>query len=137
MGRGTIQRRLDGGGAMRATARSMRLARQQRRTMSPPEVWLWNRLRRSPSGIRFRRQHPIGPYVADFYCPSAKLVIDVDGLVHDFAGPAEHDDRRNAYMRELGLEVVRIPASEVFRDATEVANSLIALCADQMGRSTT
>jgi very-short-patch-repair endonuclease len=87
--------------------------------------------------MKFRRQHPIGPYVADFYCPAAKLVIEVDGLVHDFAGPADHDERRNAYMRELGLEVVRIPASDVFREAAEVANSLLALCADAVGPSTT
>jgi very-short-patch-repair endonuclease len=80
---------------------------------------------------------PIGPYVADFYCPAAKLVIEVDGLVHDFAGPAEHDDRRNAYIRDLGLEVVRIPASDVFRDATGVANSLVALRAEAVGPSTT
>ena len=91
----------------------------------------------SPSGIRFRRQHPIGPYVADFYCPAAKLVIEVDGLVHDFAGPAAHDEARNEYMRGLGLEVVRIPASEVFKDATAVAESLIALCTMGAGPSTT
>jgi very-short-patch-repair endonuclease len=124
-------------GPMRATGQAMKIARQQRRAMSPPEVKLWALLRRFPCGIKFRRQHPIGPYVADFYCPAVKLVIEVDGLVHDFAGPAEHDDRRNAYMRELGLEVVRIPASDVFRDASGVANSLLALCADAVGPSTT
>ena len=122
---------------MRATGRAMKIARQQRRAMSPPEVRLWALLRRSPCRMKFRRQHPIGPYVADFYCPAAKLVIEVDGLVHDFAGPADHDERRNAYMRELGLEVVRIPASDVFRDASGVANSLVALCAHAVGPSTT
>jgi very-short-patch-repair endonuclease len=115
----------------------MRLARQQRRNMSPAEVRLWNRLRRSPCGIGFRRQHPIGPYSADFYCPVAKLVIEIDGLIHDFAAQAEHDERRNAYIRELGLQTVRIAASDVMRDADAAAGALIALCAEARGPSTT
>jgi very-short-patch-repair endonuclease len=75
--------------------------------------------------------------VADFYCPAAKLVIEVDGMVHDFAGPAQHDQKRNEYMRRLGLEILRIPAADVFRDAVGVANGLIALCAARTGPSTT
>lgn len=121
---------------MRATGRSMRNARCQRRAMSPPEVKLWALLRRSPSGIRFRRQHPIGPYVADFYCPAAKLVIEIDGSAHDFARPATRDESRNHFMRSLGLEVVRIPAADVFRDAAAVADALLALCAALTGPST-
>ena len=118
---------------MRATGRLMRTARQQRRAMSPPEVKLWALLRRSPNGIRFRRQHPIGPYVADFYCPAAKLVIEIDGLVHDTAAAAERDAARNDYMSRLGLQVLRIPAADVLRDAVEVADGLLKLC----GPSTT
>jgi len=73
----------------------MQSARKLRRSMSLPEVELWSLLRRSPGGIRFRRQHPIGPYVADFYCPAAKLVIEVDGKVHDFDPAAAHDEQRS------------------------------------------
>jgi len=69
--------------------------------MTPPEVKLWALLRRSPSGIKFRRQHPIGVYVADFYCPAAKLVIEIDGQIHDFT--SDRDKARDDYMRELGL----------------------------------
>ncbi|MBA3576453.1 MAG: endonuclease domain-containing protein [Sphingomonas sp.] len=118
---------------MRATARSMRIARQQRRSMSPPEVKLWTLLRRSPEGIRFRRQHSIGPYVADFYCPAAKLVIEIDGSAHDSAAAAEHDRMRNEYMMKLGLKVLRIAASEVLADPAAVADGLLSLC----GPSTT
>ena len=106
-----MQRRLHGGGAVRATGKSMRAARQQRRAMSPPEVRLWALLRRAPEGVRFRRQHPIGPYVADFYCAAAKLVIEVDGLIHDFT--AARDEKRDEYMRGSGLKIVRVPASEI------------------------
>jgi very-short-patch-repair endonuclease len=116
---------------MRATRKSMDSARQQRRAMSVPEVRLWSLLRRSPGGIKFRRQHPIGPYVADFYCPRAKLVIEIDGLIHDFT--SARDERRDVYMRELGLTVLRVPASEVMNDALSVAEALLRLC----GPSTT
>ena len=122
---------------MRATRKSMRTSKHQRRNMSPPEVRLWNRLRRSPCGIGFRRQHPIGPYSADFYCPAAKLVIEIDGLIHDFVDQAERDQRRNAYMRELGLKTVRIPVSEVMRDPDAVAQALVDMCSDAAGPSTT
>jgi very-short-patch-repair endonuclease len=123
-------------GPVRATRKSMRNARQQRRNMSPAEVRLWNRLRRSPCGIGFRRQHPIGPYSADFYCPAAKLVIEIDGLVHDFADAATHDQRRDEYMRRLGLRIVRIPASDVMRDPDGVAQAVVDMCAPA-GPSTT
>jgi very-short-patch-repair endonuclease len=104
----------------------MQTAREQRRAMSPPEVKLWVLLRRSPNGIRFRRQHPIGPYVADFYCPAAKLVVEIDGKIHDFT--IVRDARRDEFMRRLGLDVVRIAASDVMADACSVAESLVRLC---------
>jgi very-short-patch-repair endonuclease len=122
---------------VKATRDSMRASRRLRRRLSPPEIKLWQILKGSPAGIRFRRQYAVGPYVADFYCPAAKLVIEVDGLVHDFFGPASRDDRRDEYIRGLGLKIIRIPASEIFADATSVADALIAMCADASGPSTT
>ena len=118
-------------GPVRATIRSMQNAKRQRRDMSPPEVRLWALLRRSPGGIKFRRQHPIEPYVADFYCPAAKLVIEVDGEIHNFT--AARDDARDGYMKDLGLQIIRIPAAEVMRDVLSVADGLVRLC----GPSTT
>jgi very-short-patch-repair endonuclease len=116
---------------MRATRKSMRNAKRQRRQMTPPEVRLWALLRRSPVGIKFMRHHPVGPYVADFYCPAVKLVIEIDGHIHDFT--VEHDQRRDEYMHGLGLSILRIPASEVMADAHSVASGLVQLC----GPSTT
>ncbi len=116
---------------MRATRKSMQNARRQRRKMSLPEVKLWALLRRSPGGVGFRRQHPVGPYVADFYCPAAKLVIEIDGLVHDFT--VERDQARDEYIRGLGLKTLHIPARAVLEDAPSVADSLVRLC----GPSTT
>jgi very-short-patch-repair endonuclease len=111
---------------VRATRQSMQNAKRQRRNMSPPEVRLWALLRRSPGGVGFRRQHPIGPYVTDFYCPAAKLVIEIDGLIHDFT--IERDQKRDEYIRGLGLKIIRIPASEVMADALSIADGLVRLC---------
>jgi very-short-patch-repair endonuclease len=82
--------------------------------------------------VRFRRQHPIGPYVADFYCPAAKLVIEIDGLIHNFT--AERDEARDEFMRASGLNILRIPAVDVMADALSVADGLMRLCG---GPSTT
>jgi len=116
---------------MRATGKSMRASRQQRRNMSLPEVKLWALLRRSPGGVKFKRQYAVGPYVADFYCPAAKLVIEIDGQIHAFT--TERDAVRDEYMRGLGLSILRIPAIDVMRNALAVADGLVRLC----GPSTT
>ena len=118
---------------MRATGKSMSNARRLRRAMSLPEVKLWALLRRSPGGVRFRRQHPVGPYVADFYCPAAKLMIEIDGRFHDNAEAQQKDVARTAYIEQLGLKVLRILASDVLADAVAVADGLVRLC----GPSTT
>ena len=76
--------------------------------------------------MSFRRQHAIGPYVADFYCAAAKLVIEIDGQIHDFT--VERDATREGYIRSLGLSIIRIPASEVMADALSVAEGLVRLC---------
>src|SRR6185503_14927866 len=99
---------------MRATARSMASARRLRRQLSLPEMLLWRILRVARRELRFRKQHAIGPFVADFYCPAAKTVIEIDGATHDRR--QDTDAGRDAYMRALGLSVIRIPASEVLAD---------------------
>src|SRR5689334_20489622 len=113
MGRGTMQRRLHGGGVSRvaATDKAYKKARELRRTLSLPEKLLWVRLRRA--AVRFRKQHPIGPYVLDFYCASAKLAIEVDGFAHDTGVRPERDDRRTEWLQSQGISVMRIPAKEV------------------------
>jgi len=84
--------------------------------MTLPEIVLWQALRRSLLGLRFRRQHPIGPYVLDFYCPSARLAIEIDGLAHDSTAQAQHDERRQTWLVQQGVRVVRFRATDVLRD---------------------
>ena len=113
----------------------MNSARRMRRQLSLPEQMLWRLLRLLRGELRVRRQHPIGPYVADFYCPSAKLVIEIDGASHD-CHQAE-DARRDEYMRSLGLRVLRVTAAEVLADPSAVADGLVSLCEEVAGPSTT
>ena len=114
---------------MKATGNAMRASRRLRREPTLPEALLWRHLRGSPAGVRFRQQHAIGPYVADFYCPTAKLVIEIDGMAHDMGDRPERDDARDAYVQSLGLGVLRISARDVLRDVVAVADGLVQLCA--------
>jgi very-short-patch-repair endonuclease len=82
--------------------------------MTPAEIRLWQALKhRQLDGLKFRRQPSIGPFIADFYCPAAKLVIELDGSVHDSEAAQQQDAERTAYLVSLGLRVVRFENREV------------------------
>ncbi len=99
---------------MRAPVTTSKRARTLRREMTLPEVVLWQALRgRRLKGLRFRRQHPVGQYILDFYCPSARLAVEVDGMAHDFVEQAVHDARRDAWLSERGVRVLRFQARDV------------------------
>ena len=99
-------------------------ARQLRQDATIPERILWNHLRnRQLGGLKFRRQQPIGPYVADFYCESARLVVELDGRSHDDHEQA--DARRDAYMRGLGLVVLRVPNDELLHNREGVLETVL------------
>ena len=121
---------------MPATDRAYKAARRQRRQMSLPEALLWQRLRRSPCGISFRRQHPIGPYVLDFYCPKASLAFEIDGIAHDMGDRPGRDEARGSWLAKQGLQVMRIEAREVLRDPDEVAEMLVKACHSAQDPST-
>jgi very-short-patch-repair endonuclease len=86
-------------------------ARSMRRNLTGPERTLWFLLRRNELGLHFRRQHPVGPYILDFYCAALKLAIEVDGPVHDQT--AARDERRTAWLSTEGIRVVRFTAEDV------------------------
>jgi len=94
--------------------------------MSLPERLLWNELR--GDGLRIRRQHPLGPYILDFYCPSVRVAIEIDGIAHDMGDRPRRDEIRSAWIEAQGRTLVRISASEVLRDPTEVAEGILAFC---------
>ena len=118
---------------MSANDKAYKNARRLRRALSLPEKLLWVRLRSAE--VRFRRQHPIGAYVLDFYCPAAKLAIEVDGAAHDFGNRPQRDDVRTAWLNGEGIQVLRIPAKEVLADPDAVADALLRLCAEPLHHS--
>ena len=99
---------------MDAPSSTKAFARKLRRETSLPEGMLWKRLRLlKANGLRFRRQHPIGPYVLDFYCDGAKLAVEVDGAHHTEDERIQRDAERDAWCAARGIETLRIPAPEV------------------------
>jgi very-short-patch-repair endonuclease len=98
-------------------------ARSLRQESTFPERLLWGLLRDERlRGLKFRRQQPIGPFIADFYCDSAKLVIEIDGLTH--IGTGERDEERTTYMEQQGLHVIRFTNDEVIADSVLVAEAI-------------
>ena len=84
--------------------------------MTPPEARHWVALRRKTQGLRFRRQHPIGPYVLDFYGDAAKLCVEVDGQTHWIGEAQARDAERDAWLELRGIRTLRVAASLVFED---------------------
>jgi very-short-patch-repair endonuclease len=102
---------------MRGTSkRTVARARALRRRMSQPEARLWQVLRTRPDGFKFRRQHPIGPYSLDFYCPAAKLGIEVDGNVHEMGSNPARDAGRDTWLAARRLRILRLPARHLYGD---------------------
>lgn len=98
---------------------TLKRARQLRRDTTLPERLLWAALRRRQTGLRFRRQHPAGAYILDFYCPSARLCVEVDGTHHDMTAP--DDELRDRWLEQQGITVIRVAARDVLDDPEAVA----------------
>ncbi len=93
--------------------------------MSSPERILWKLLRANQLGVKFRRQYPIGPYIADFYCAEAEFIIEIDSnTAHGTEVAENHDKRRDQYMSNLGLSVLRIRANDIFYNLDGVIDTI-------------
>jgi very-short-patch-repair endonuclease len=103
-------------------------ARALRRDMTLPEGLLWQVLRSRPEGFKFRRQHPFGRCIVDFYCPSGHLVIEIDGVSHDMGDRPERDRRRDMWPKGQGLRVIRFAASDVMKDLESVVTAILLAC---------
>ena len=110
-------------GEYRVTAK----ARALRQNMTKAEVILWVNLRkRALNGARFRRQHPIGPFIADFTCPAAKLIVEVDGATHATSEELAYDARRTKYLEQQGWAVIRVNNSDVYENMDGVWRTIAA-----------
>ncbi len=101
-------------------------AKALRASMSLPEVLLWKALKgRKLNGLHFRKQHPMGPYILDFYCDAEKLAVEVDGAGHGFGERPQRDERRDAWLREQGVATLRLSASHVLRSVDDATRTIL------------
>jgi len=103
--------------------------------MTPPEIALWLALRRKEAGVRFRRQHPAGIYVLDFYCAPAKLAIEVDGEAHSRGDRPERDAVRDAWLAARGVRVLRYAARDVLANLEGVVRQIVAVAIERRDTS--
>jgi very-short-patch-repair endonuclease len=89
------------------------------------ERLLWQRIRASQLGIRFRRQHPIEPYIVDFCCPKENLIIEIDGDSHFEAAAEEYDARRSDYLKTKGWKVLRYTNKDVQENIDRVVQDIL------------
>ena len=102
-------------------------ARALRRSMTSAEVILWQRLRRRQlADFRFRRQVPVGPYIADFACMERNLIVEVDGATHSEPEEVAHDERRTAFLEAEGWQVCRVWNSDVYENLAGVLDMIRA-----------
>ena len=100
-------------------------ARDHRKTPTPAEAVLWNALRnRQLDGLRFRRQHPVGTFIFDFYCPALALVIELDGEYHQTTEQQERDTERTAIQELKGYRVIRFNNTEVLTNLSAVLQTI-------------
>jgi very-short-patch-repair endonuclease len=105
-----------------------------RREATPPERILWTKLNRRQLGwFKFRRQHPIGPYTLDFYCPAVGLCVELDGGTHGEDEQIRKDAIRTAYLEKNGVFVLRFRNEDVRRDPVRVADAILD-CANNLER---
>ena len=102
------------------------LARQKRYEPTPAEDALWQQLRRNQIGAHFRRQHTIERFIVDFYCAAIKLVVEVDGGIHDYT--QEEDAIRQEYLECRGLRVLRVSNDDVLNRMDDVIARIVELC---------
>ncbi len=99
-------------------------AKELRKNLTYSEMLLWGYLKTKPLDCKFRRQHPLGIYIADFYCHPLKLVIEVDGSIHDVEEIKENDRRRELILESDGLSILRFTNEQVDRDLQGVIKSI-------------
>jgi very-short-patch-repair endonuclease len=104
-------------------ARSVHRAKKLRRELTLPEAMLWRLLRQSPH--KFRKQHPAGPYVLDFFCARANLAVEIDGIAHDMGDNPMRDERRDQWLRANRIDTLRIAARDVLDSPASVAQSIV------------
>ena len=107
--------------------RSRKIAKRLRKELTDAETTLWSFLRRARhQGLHFRKQHPIGPFIADFACVSAMLTVEVDGATHGSDAQVAYDRRRTAFLQALGWREIRVTNNEVYKNLDGVLEHILS-----------
>ncbi|MDG5488202.1 endonuclease domain-containing protein [Sphingomonas sp. BGYR3] len=104
--------------------------------MTPPELALWSALRGNRTGVRFRRQHPAGSYILDFYCAPAKLAVEVDGEAHERGNRPGRDAARDAWLSAHGVVTLRFSARDVASDLDAVVRQIMSVTHERIDAGT-
>ena len=104
------------------------IARKLRRKLTLPEGLLWRELRKRPEGLKFRRQHPAGPFVLDFVCLQARLAIEIDGEAHNRGRSPARDMARDEWLMNQGYRTLRIAARDVLGNLEGVIVLIVNAC---------
>jgi very-short-patch-repair endonuclease len=100
-------------------------ARTLRKNMTDSEKLLWPKIRRKQlKGVQFYRQKIVGDYIVDFYCPSARIIVEVDGGQHFEPDARRQDQRRDEYLSNLGFTVLRFPSWDVMKDVDDIVDQI-------------
>ena len=100
-------------------------AREMRHPQTPAEATVWRTLRNRRCGYKFRRQHPVDRFIADFYCSIARLLIEIDGDSHFEVSQEEYDQARTEYLEELEYKVIRFTNNDVRYNINAVVDEIL------------
>ena len=130
-----MNRRDTSTGRIRGTTRRVdQAARQLRQTMTPAEHTLWQALRRRQlDNLAFRRQHPLGPFVVDFYCPTHRLIVELDGAVHDNEDVRLQDQARTTILTTHGYRLIRFRNEDVLTGLSAVLTRIVTATSEAAG----
>lgn len=115
------------GASMKADPNTQARAKALRRQMTKAEIILWSKLKgKQLQGWHFRKQHPVGPFIADFACVRAKLIIEVDGATHSSDLEINYDQKRTAFLNDQGWFVYRIWNTDIYENLNGVLDGILA-----------
>lgn len=109
-------------------------AKQLRKTMTAAEMLLWGHLKKGIEGYKFRRQHPLASYIADLYCHKLRLIIEVDGNIHDKLEVREYDLLREQELKQLGYSIIRFTNEEVLNNVQSVIQKIEVIIKDDSAK---
>ncbi len=113
----------------------LELVRDFRKNPTDTEKMVWECLRaRRLNGFKFRRQHPIGRYIVDFYCHAAQLIVEIDGDIHDIPDQMEYDQIREEELRALDLTIIRFRNERIMNDLMQVLEEIASYLPSPTGR---